>query len=334
MTTLLVALGTFLLSLVATGKVLRYALQRLLDVPNERSSHVRPTPTGGGAGFLLALALGLLAGLWLAPDRTAWLRPHPALLALAGVPLAITGWIDDRQGLSRSVRYLVQLATAGLTVWGLAPESLLTNGLAGQATAVILLLGLTVATTAVINFVNFMDGMDGLVGGVCAVIFAWLAVWSAAPIWWLLVAALAGFLFWNWPPARIFMGDVGSTTLGLLVAAGFLTVLPPRPEWWRLAVVLPLLGDAVYTLARRLLRGENVLQAHNSHIYQRLRRSGWSHGLVSGLYIGLTAVCGALAQWWAEPGGWAGLGLWLVALVAAEVRINRCGVPFAVARRG
>lgn len=328
------ALAALFASMVATGHVMRYARQELLDTPDARSSHSVPTPTGGGLGFLLGF---FLSGLTVAMFSPSMAVTDPMSLLFLCLPLALTGFIDDKRGLPRRLRYFVQLATAAIAVWwcGLPvlpaqPEML---ALHGRAWAIISWIFVGIAITAVINFTNFMDGMDGFVGGMCAVIFAFLALWSDHTIWWLLAAALLGFLLWNWHPAKIFMGDVGSTPLGLFLCVALLTQhrgsMPPA---WQLAVLLPLLGDALYTLFRRALRGENIFKAHHSHIYQRLMRSGLKHSQVATTYIVLTLVCGLLVTFDRQLGGMAALGLCLVLMRAAEIRIARKKVPFAPKR--
>jgi UDP-N-acetylmuramyl pentapeptide phosphotransferase/UDP-N-acetylglucosamine-1-phosphate transferase len=139
-----------------------------------------------------------------------------------------------------------------------------------------------------------MDGLEGLVGGSCAVQLSFFALYLHQPCWWLLVAALIAFLWWNWPPAKIFMGDSGSTVLGGAVALALLRAADARTMWWAGAVTAPLLGDAVFTLMRRLGRGENIFEAHKSHIYQRLNQAGWSHRRVASSYVSLTLLIAAL----------------------------------------
>ena len=139
-----------------------------------------------------------------------------------------------------------------------------------------------------INFYNFMDGLDGLVGGTSAVQLAFFAVYLQQPEWWLLVAAVVPFLLANWPPARIFMGDSGSTVLGAAVAIALLRAPTPTLLCSAGLVTLPILGDATFTLFRRLLLRENIFEAHKSHVYQRLNQVGWSHGRVSTTYVALT----------------------------------------------
>lgn len=319
------AAGLFALALVcglaATRLVLGYASRCLLDIPCGRSSHTAPTPRGGGLGFLLAFAAVALALRGLASEAA---RPDPLPLLLAAAPLAFTGWLDDKRGLSRRARSVVQFACAAALVAWLGAPQILTQFMP-HAAALILCV---VAAVAVINFTNFMDGMDGLVAGVSVVILLFAGAAFAAPLWWGLAGAVAGFLFFNWHPARIFMGDVGSTALGLFLCAAFLApAAGPDFSWPMLAVGLPLFGDALYTLARRALRRENVLDAHHSHVYQRLMRSGLGHDAVALRYIGLSAACGLLGL--AGPlGAVAALSACLASLVAAELRCARADVPF------
>jgi UDP-N-acetylmuramyl pentapeptide phosphotransferase/UDP-N-acetylglucosamine-1-phosphate transferase len=180
-----------------------------------------------------------------------------------------------------------------------------------------------IGMTALINFYNFMDGLDGLVAGVTAVQLGFLALWFNQPILWIFVAALLGFLYWNWSPAKIFMGDVGSTVLGAVVAIAFLSNNnSPAIAWSAITITLPLIGDAIYTLCRRLLQGENIFKAHRSHLYQRLQQSGWLHGQVALIYMGMTflvaislSIFGTLAAWGC------GVGV-LMAIAIAETHLQ------------
>ena len=249
-----------------------------------------------------------------------------ALLAtpIIALPLAVVGFLDDRHNLPASWRYGVQLATALLFV---LMSRLVLPSLAFWPSLVLLI----VAVTAVINFTNFMDGLDGLVAGCMAVAMASAAFELAAP-WpiWALVGALLGFLLWNWSPAKVFMGDVGSTFLGAVFAG----LVLQAANWYEalslLLVASPLLGDAFLCLPRRLLAGQRVFQAHRLHLFQRLYQAGWPHARVSSLYIVATAVL-ALALLWG------GLS-WVISLAAIELLIGvwldqRVALPFAVASR-
>jgi UDP-N-acetylmuramyl pentapeptide phosphotransferase/UDP-N-acetylglucosamine-1-phosphate transferase len=188
---------------------------------------------------------------------------------------------------------------------------------------------LLIAVTAVINFTNFMDGLDGLVAGCMAVAIAALSLALNAP-WplWALVGSLLGFLLWNWSPAKVFMGDVGSTFLGA-VFAGLVLQAPSWPKALGLLLVAtPLLGDACLCVPRRLLAGQRVFQAHRLHLFQRLHQAGWSHARVSSMYIAATAVLAVALLVGGLP--------WLLGLTGVELLVGvwldrRVAVPFAVA---
>ena len=292
--------------------------RRLLDQPNARSSHRQPTPRGGGLAFVVVSAGSSLIAFVSGSSQTSALPQ--SVLPLVALPLAIVGLLDDRLNLPASWRYGAQLVTAFLMLW-LSPIPL----------PWLLLPLVIVAVTAVINFTNFMDGLDGLVAGCMAVAIGGLAIALAAP-WplWALVGALLGFLVWNWSPAKIFMGDVGSTFLGAVFACLVLQA-PSWPEALGLLLVAtPLLSDACLCVPRRLLAGQHVFQAHRLHLFQRLHQAGWPHARVSSLYIGATAVL-ALALLWG------GL-LWLITLAFFELLLGvwldqRVAVPFAIASR-
>ena len=242
-----------------------------LDQPNARSSHVRATPRGGGVAFIVPAVL---------------LAPSPMLLL--PLPLALVGLLDDRRGLPVRLRLGVQL----LTALALALQ-------AGWSPPLALLLA--VPATAVINAVNFMDGLDGLVAACLAIWLVLAAAVLPAPTLLLLAAGLLGFLAWNWSPARLFMGDVGSTYLGAVLAGGLLSAARSSAGGLDRGALLalglaamPLLGDAFSCLMRRLLAGQRLWQAHRLHLYQRLQQAGWSHSHVAGVYGGVTLVLALL----------------------------------------
>lgn len=256
---------------------------RLLDRPNERSLHVKPTPRAGGLGILAGLAV---AGAALRPEVPAgvWI----AVLAVAAVSL-----LDDLRGLSAAVRLPLHLAAAALCVGstlGDAPAAVLAASVFGLAWMV--------------NLYNFMDGSDGLAGGQAVFGFgatAVAALQAGEPG--LAVAAAsvaggaAGFLVFNLPPARIFMGDVGSTSLGLL-AGGLGALGVARGAWgpaFPVLAFLPFVLDASLTLLDRLRRGCRIWQAHREHAYQRLNLGGFGHRRTATLYGALMAVSAAVA---------------------------------------
>lgn len=279
--------------------------RRLLDLPNARSSHTMPTPRGGGVVFVLVASL-------------AWvLLGHWSLLWC--LPLALVGLLDDWRGLPVGVRYGAQL----LTAWVLLAHSTLPGVEPWSWLAVLVV----IAATAVINFTNFMDGLDGLVAGCMAVVLAAAAL-GGSPQLWPLVGALLGFLGWNWPPARVFMGDAGSTFLGVVLVAALLGCRSWNQAFGLLLVATPLLADAASCVLRRGFVGQSLFQAHRLHLYQRLHRAGWSHRRVSAVYVGATTVLAVLQQF----GGWPAALFGTLVVVAVGFRLeNGVAVPFAQA---
>ena len=293
----LAALSCWLLLLV----LLPLLRRGLLDQPNARSAHRLPTPRGGGVGFVLVSCL--------------WGFP---LVPLLCAPLALVGLLDDRLNLPAALRYGAQLATAIALVLAVGPSPI----------APLLLAVALVAITAVINFFNFMDGLDGLVAGCSAVVFAVAAISSGASWLWPLVGALLGFLIWNWSPARLFMGDVGSTFLGAVFAGVVLQAPGVADGLALLLVAVPLLADALICVLRRLMAGQPVFQAHRLHLYQRLQQAGWSHRRVCLVYLVATALIGAALL---AGGGVAGSAAAAVVLAWGVALDRTLAVPFSTA---
>lgn len=275
----LVAFTAFSVAVIATGLMRRYALQRnLIDVPNLRSSHDSPTPRGGGVAIVFAffVATVLLTSLGLID-----LRLFGAFLVGGGL-IALVGFLDDRSHLRASVRFGVHLVAAICVVvmlGGVSEGALANWGLhglwAGRLIAVLVLVWMT-------NLFNFMDGLDGIASSEAIFVSgagAWLN-WREGgnPGLTAAMASLAatclGFLRWNWPPARIFMGDVGSGflgfSLGILGLAASQKGILPIEIWAILGGVF--LVDATVTLVRRLARGDRWFEAHRTHAYQVLAR--------------------------------------------------------------
>ena len=276
------------LSWVMVACVWRFLGQLFPDAPNERSSHCKTIPRGGGIAFLLAF---LLTSLMAGPTVSSKLMP----MWMTITPLVVVSLLDDLLSVSTIVRLIVQLFTAGLAVyhWGsFVGLWELDIGMAGDG---ILLTVTILGIVALINFYNFMDGLDGLVAGCAAVQFIFLGYFLQEPALWLLSGALVGFLGWNWAPAKIFMGDVGSTSLGAIVAIALLSHSQnPAPFASAWVMTLPLVGDATYTLLRRLYQHKNILLPHKTHLYQRLHQAGLSHQTVASLFIGLQLLFGGL----------------------------------------
>lgn len=298
---------SFLVACLLTGLTRRYALTKgMIDVPNARSSHTTPTPRGGG----LAIACVVLAGAALL-SAPGWIPPRLAwALCGGGLLIAAVGWIDDRRGLSPLSRATAHAVAAG---WALAwlgglpglsyGPGRLYLGLPGS------LLGL-VALVWMINLYNFMDGIDGLAAteAVLAAGMAGLLLFAggspeAAALAWIVAAASAGFLVWNWAPAKIFMGDVASGLLGFVF--GVLAVQTENQGTLPALIWFLLLGvffvDTTATLLRRLMQGEKWYEAHRTHAFQRAVQSGLSHAQVTLSVAGLNLLLFALAavawQW-------------------------------------
>ncbi len=292
---LLAPVSAAVVSAILTGMVRAYALRSaLLDVPNERSLHRTPTPRGGGAAIVVVTlaALATLAASGTIPARVAW------ALGPGGALVAAVGWLDDRRNVSAPVRAVVHALAAAWAVawtWG-EPSPGVILGALGIVWAV--------------NLYNFMDGIDGLaaaeavsVGAMAGALLLAAGDGALAAVSLLVAAASLGFLGWNWAPARIFMGDVGSGFLGY--AFGTLALLSHRSGTLSLALWLLLMGvflfDATITLLRRMARGERWYQAHRSHAYQRLVQAGRSHARVTTLAVSVNLGLGALA-WLAQQG--------------------------------
>ncbi|MFN3648024.1 MAG: MraY family glycosyltransferase [Armatimonadota bacterium] len=285
------------LSTVATGLVRVLALRwGVLDIPNARSSHTRITPRGGGLAIVFVyLASVLVLASW------GTIPGNYALALLGGLAIAVVGWIDDRRGLSPAKRAAVHASAAAWAVFwaGGLPEA--------RLGALVLPLGALGAVLAVvgivwtINLYNFMDGIDGLAGlqavvvaGAGGLLLSAAGLGGLAMSAWLLGAASLGFLFWNWQPARIFMGDVASGMLGYTFAvialfsenAGGV----PLVGWAILLGVF--ITDATATLIRRLLQRKKWYEAHREHAFQRAVQHGFSHARVT---LAVAAINGLLA---------------------------------------
>lgn len=284
-----------LASLGLTYGLRKYALARsLMDIPNARSSHSVPTPRGGGVAivvsFLVALVAVVIAG---GLERSVSF----ALLGAGGF-VALVGFLDDHGHIAARWRLLAHFVAASWALgWlGGAPALLIFGmqfdlGWLGGAAGAVYLVWL-------LNLYNFMDGIDGIasVEAICvclggALLYALLGQSGLALLPLTLAAAVAGFLFWNFPPARIFMGDAGSGFLGIVL--GIMSIQAGRVEpvlFWSWVILLGVfVVDATFTLARRLLRGDKVYEAHRSHAYQYASRRFGRHLPVT-LAVGLINI--------------------------------------------
>ncbi len=304
-------LGVLVLVLIVawfgTGALRRFALARaLVDVPNERSSHSVPTPRGGGLAVVIPVLAAILVGA-----VQGWVSRNVAIALLpAAVAIAAVSWLDDLRGLPASLRLLVHFAAAGWVVYRIGPVTALDGSLAlGWTARLVSVLALVWLS----NLFNFMDGIDGLAASeaICVALAGSLLCWRSRDLelTWLagvLAAGVAGFLPWNWQPAKIFIGDVGAVFLGFLLGAlGLLAQQRgdiPAAGWSLLLGVF--IVDATLTLGRRLLRGHRWSTAHKGHAYQRAVQAGLTHARVVEVVLAVNTIL-ALIVWAAlESKGW------------------------------
>lgn len=349
--------ATFLLPLLTLGLataicwgLIRTALKQqrfaqVLDEPNERSLHQVPVPRIGGYLMMQSMAIALLPALgWLSfsgqcQSLSLCLWPglsgdqavlaSLALLLGAGL-LTWIGRIDDRATLSVKPRLLAHLACAALVAFAVLPSAMsaLTGAfgaLTGAPESVITIFGFAIMTLSVAwltNLYNFMDGSNGLAGLMTLIGFATYALMAPAGTALELISAAcagaaAGFLFFNWDPARIFMGDAGSIPLGFLAAAIGLTGAQAGYWHWFLpfGIFLPFIFDATTTLMLRASRGERITAAHRSHAYQILVMSGLGHhrtALIFGLLMVICSLTSATSSYLSNPVKWA---VWAVIIL-------------------
>ena len=318
---LIVGLVTTAFSCFLVELIRKIGGRRLLDFPNERSSHTTPVPRGGGMAIVSITILGCLVGPSLL-DPSRLMHSTRMVFLCAAVPAAV-GWLDDLRSLPVGLRLAAQItaALAALTLTSFSGSFELPvvgpielGFLAASTVGLFCIVG-------VANIYNFMDGIDGLAASqaVTAGLFWTYCGWHIGNrfvglVGLLVVSSCLGFLVHNWPPARIFMGDVGSSFLGFSFAGMAIVTsgADPRIGFGGLLVMWPFLADGTFTLIRRLARRENIFDAHRSHLYQRLVIGGFSHEFVTILYSTLALVGLVLAVLWVNRlpyGGALGLGV-------------------------
>ena len=291
----------FLIALFGTARMRAFALKAgLIDRPSSRSSHSTPTPRGGGLAIVAAFLAALL-GLYARGYIDA--RIAAALIG-GGCGIAVVGFVDDRRSVPARVRFLVHLGSAALAVGLIGGVPMTPLGHFGEGEIWLSRLIAVVAIAWAINLFNFMDGIDGIAGAQAVFMSSagaglnfYLGGDSSETVAMLCVgSASLGFLVWNWPPAKIFMGDVGSGFLGFSLAG--LGLAASRRNHAAVAVWLILggvfLADASVTLARRMARGDRWFEAHRMHAYQHLARR-W-HG-----HLPVTLVVNAVNVGWLLP---------------------------------
>ncbi|MEB2625104.1 MraY family glycosyltransferase [Pseudomonas sp. YuFO8] len=319
------------LSLLLTGALRKYALSRsLLDVPNARSSHQLPTPRGGGVAIVLSFLVMIpLLGV---AGATSW----SGLIALlgAGFSVAVIGFLDDHGHIAARWRLLGHFSAAAWALYWLGGLPVVSVfgivvdlGWVGNILAAFYLVWM-------LNLYNFMDGIDGLasIEAICVGLSISLIYYLTgfSDLVWLpllLTMAVAGFLYWNFPFARIFMGDAGSGFLGMTL--GVLSIQAawhaPQLLWAWLALLGVFIVDATFTLVRRLVRGDKVYEAHRSHGYQYASRQFGKHvpvtlaiGIINLLWLTPIAILIAMAK----IDGLFGLIIAYAPLIALAVRFH------------
>lgn len=277
---------------------------QILDKPNERSSHSTPIPLGGG---LLIVLIVLGTGAWVA-NEIDWKRS--LIYIVSACIIAWMGWRDDVHKLPALFRLIVQSIIAIASIWGMGYFKVvavplfgqLQLGLVGIIITILWIIGLT-------NAYNFMDGIDGNAGGVAfsaALGWMWLSAdtqkWFVFWIAFAIAASSLGFLAHNWTPAKVFMGDVGSTFLGYTFAVLSLVSADEGGDALLIGTLLMwiVIMDSFMTFLARLIKRENVFTGHKSHLFQRLVLGGYKHTTISLLYILLTSIAALLAYLWSQ----------------------------------
>ncbi|MBS0154063.1 MAG: glycosyltransferase family 4 protein [Nitrospira sp.] len=316
----------------------------VLAHPNERTLHARPTPQTGG----LAVVGSVVISLILAASMLAITQPTKPVLpkgmasgsvwiVTSMLLIFVVSFIDDWRGLPAVLRLGVQAGSACIIIGGVG-LTLSSIPIPGGPTISLGIVAVPVSVFVLLwmaNLYNFMDGMDGFAGGMTffgfgfLAYFGWLAQFPVMLVITVFVAMSAlGFLLHNFPPARIFMGDAGSITIGFL--AGTLMILGVRERvfeiWVPMMIFSPFIVDATVTLTRRLFRRKKIWEAHREHYYQRVVLSGWSHRRTVLVEYGVMILCGGLALWYhhsTESLRPFILGVWMILFVLLGVFVSR-----------
>ena len=300
----LILAATITMSFGLTHLVRKSAIKRnKFDIPNERSSHKNPTPRGGGVAVVAAFVFGLLALL----IRGEIAKESFYAIVLPGALVAIVGFLDDLGRVTatrlRLIGHFVAAVIAIYILGGLSPMPLFTEtlnlGLVGNIIAVLFLVWM-------LNLFNFMDGIDSITGvealTSCLVLAIFLFNFSETELWQvpaLLCGAVVGFLYFNWPPAKIFLGDIGSGFIGFTIGVISLVIAKTQPliTWATIILLGVFIVDATVTLIRRLISKQQISKAHRSHAFQHLANSADRHLKVS---LSIAAV----NIFWLAPIAW------------------------------
>ena len=279
----MIYLALFVLSALLTYGVRAYARQKeILDIPNHRSSHDMPIPRGGGVAIILVFYIGLIYFREMVDTQFFY-------ALLCALPIVIISLLDDMMGISSKVRLLIQGFSAMSALYflgGIDSIDFLLIEVQGwwlNLVAFVFILWLT-------NLYNFLDGIDGYAASQAMLVGLGIILIFNNPLGGVIIAGSLGFLIFNWQKASIFMGDVGSATLGFIFAL-FVLSDTGNGSIYIWSILLSLFWfDATVTLIRRYRNGEKITQAHKKHAYQRLVQAGWSHQRVVGFAIGFNLI--------------------------------------------
>ncbi len=266
---------------IALATIIPILKKDFLSKPNKRSSHFTPIPTGGGISFVLvSCVFSYFSGYF---------------LPIYCLPLAIIGFLDDRLKVPAYIRYIFQLGTVLLILKRSENiENLILN--LNNYESLFCLLFLIIFGTAIINFINFMDGLDGFIclNMILVLLFSAFSINNGI---FFIISSLIGFIYWNWAPAKVFMGDVGSTFLGALLFGIIVNANSIVNSLSVLIIIFPILSDAFVCVIRRFSIGENIFKAHKMHLYQRLNQAGFSHSSVTLIYFLISLLLLLLVLW-------------------------------------
>lgn len=281
---ILILFFNILLSWLLTKFLIKPFKKIIPDIPNQRSSHKEVKPRGGGLAFILSNLL--LSNIF------------NQINFVFLFPLSIVGFLDDFLNISRWFRFLIQISTSFFILYKSSYfELILTNN--DFKIEFFLVILFVILCTGIINFCNFIDGIDGILSG-AVLTFCLFSTFILSESIWGIIGSLIGFLFWNWQPSKIFMGDIGSNFLGGVIIWILLNTNNINISIGLLLILSPILVDPFICLLRRFFNRENILIAHNMHLYQRLSKGGLSHSnvaliyILSTIFIGITFLIGGL----------------------------------------
>ncbi len=266
----LILLVSIFLSWFFTKLIINPFSKIIPDIPNYRSAHFLIKPRGGGLAFITSNFISSL--IFLGQNNFA------ALL-----PLSLMGFIDDIYGLKKLSKFGVQIATCSFLLYQSSYFEFI-NQIDNLLFKIIYIITIVIFLSAIINFCNFMDGIDGILAGSILISLITYAIILKGSVW-ALIGALFGFLFWNWRPSKIFMGDIGSNFLGGVLIWMILNTNAISMSLSILLISAPLLIDPLICLFRRFCNRQNIFNPHSLHLYQRLCKGGLSHSSVSIIYI-------------------------------------------------